>query len=170
MRPELHSQLVVSAVVEVERDRGTGANRGEGEPIVSSVAGRVYHDRRMDRFHTQSEARQFFVDRIIDQARTDGVALSDDEKQMLSWSEVEPESVADLALAERLSTAIADADYESKIAGLLSRSFDSDVAADAGRKQLWSDAMSVLNRGDHYLLVMINQSIERKLKPWWRFW
>ena len=124
----------------------------------------------MAQFHTQSEARQFFVDRVVDQARTEGSALSDDEKKMLLWSEVESDSVADPALAERLSTAITDVDYEAKIAGLLTRSFSRDVATDADRKRVWSDAMNVLSRGDHYLLVMINQSVGQRLKPCWRFW
>ena len=96
--------------------------------------------------------------------------MSDDQKQMLLWSEVEPDSVADPALAERLSAAIPDTDYEAKIAGLLTRSFSRDVATDADRKRVWSDAMNVLSRGDHYLLVMINQSVGQRLKPWWRFW
>jgi hypothetical protein len=120
--------------------------------------------------HTQSDARRFFVERIVEQAQRDGVALSDDERQMLRWSESEPDSVADPALAERLAATIADADYEAKIAALLSRSFARDVASDPGSKQVWSEAMNILSRGDHYLLVMLNQSVGTKLKPWWRFW
>jgi hypothetical protein len=120
--------------------------------------------------HTQSDARRFFVERIVEQAQRDGVALSDDERQMLRWSESEPDSVADPALAERLAATIADADYEAKIAALLSRSFARDVASDPGSKQVWSEAMNILSRGDHYLLVMLNQSVGTQLKPWWRFW
>ena len=89
---------------------------------------------------------------------------------MLRWSESEPDSVADPALAERLAATIADADYEAKIAALLSRSFARDVASDPGSKQVWSEAMNILSRGDHYVLVMLNQSVGTKLKPWWRFW
>jgi hypothetical protein len=34
---------------------------------------------------TQSEARRFFIDKILDQAKTEDVKLSDDERQMLLW-------------------------------------------------------------------------------------
>jgi hypothetical protein len=30
-------------------------------------------------------------------------------------------------------------------------------------------AYSVLKRGDHYLLVMIDQGLKRHLRPWWKF-
>ena len=89
---------------------------------------------------------------------------------MLLWSESEQDSVVDPALAQRLSAVISDADYEAKIAGLLSRCFAHDVASDPGRKQAWSKAMNILRKGDYYLLVMLDQSVGPKLKPWWRFW
>ncbi len=115
---------------------------------------------------TQSEARRFFIDKVIRRAQLEGVPLSDDEQQMLLWSESAPDSVADPALAERLSATISDAEYEAKIVGLLRRSFEHDE----GAHDPWRDAYSVLKRGDHYILVMIDQAVGRKLKPWWRFW
>jgi hypothetical protein len=121
-------------------------------------------------FLTQSDARQFFIDRVIDQANRDNVPLTADERLMLRWSESALDSVADRALAERLSAAISDADYEAKIAGLLRRSFDEDTARDAQLKDRWSQAWTVLNEGDHYILVMIGQAVGKHVKPWWRFW
>jgi hypothetical protein len=73
-------------------------------------------------FPSESEARRFFADRVTQRADTEGVPLSDDERQMLFWSESAPDSIVDPALADRLALAISDADYESKIAGLLRRS------------------------------------------------
>jgi hypothetical protein len=121
-------------------------------------------------FHTQSEARRFFVDRIIQQADTEQVELSDDERQMLLWSESAPDSVADPELVERLSAEVSDADYESKIAGLVQRSFAADVAVEQQAKERWRQAWSVLNQGDHYILIMINEAIGKHVKPWWQFW
>jgi len=69
-------------------------------------------------FHTQTEARRFFVDEIVRQAEIERIKLSDDECQMLLWSESAPDSVADPELADRLTEEISDADYESKIEGL----------------------------------------------------
>jgi len=121
-------------------------------------------------FHTQTEARRFFVDRIIQQAHTEQVKLTEDERQMLLWSESAPDSVANPELAERLAGEISDADYESKIAGLVQRSFAADIAVDEQAKERWRRAWSVLNQGDHYILIMINEAIGKHVKPWWRFW
>jgi hypothetical protein len=121
-------------------------------------------------FHTQSEARRFFVDRIIQQADREHVRLSEDERQMLLWSESGSDAVGDPELAHRLAAEISDADYESKITGLLRRSFAADVVADQSSRESWRDAWSVLNRGDHYILIMINAAVGAEIKPWWRFW
>jgi hypothetical protein len=120
----------------------------------------------MRSFATETEARQFFIEKVLQQAQREGVSLSDDERQMLSWSESAPDSVADPTLAERLAAEISDADYESKIVGLLRSSFKEDTGVDPGAKRVWGTAFSVLSRGDYYLLVMINEAIGRHLKPW----
>ena len=70
-------------------------------------------------FRTQTEARRFFAKKVIQRAETEQVPLSEDERQMLLWSESAPDSVADPGLAERLAAVISDADYEAKIIGLL---------------------------------------------------
>jgi hypothetical protein len=119
---------------------------------------------------TQSEARQFFIDKIVEQARIDRVTLSDDERTMLRWSESAEDSVADPDLPPRLAEAISDADYEAKIAGLVRRSFDRDVSNRPEAKAAWLHAQTVLAQGDHYLLIMINQAVGRRLKPWWKVW
>ena len=124
----------------------------------------------MRSFATETEARLFFVEKIVQQAQRDGVSLSDDERQMLLWSESAPDSVADPTLAEGLAAEVSDVDYESKIVGLLKRSFNGDVAADPGAKNEWGTALSVLSRGHHYILIMIDQAVKRHLKPWWQFW
>jgi hypothetical protein len=121
-------------------------------------------------FGSQTEARRFFADKVIQRADVEGIPLSDDERRMLFWSESAPESVADKDLAERLAAQISDADYEAKIVGLLRRSFIHDVNGDARAKDIWREAWSVLEQGDHYVLVMIDQAVGRKLKPWWKFW
>jgi hypothetical protein len=119
---------------------------------------------------TQTEARQFFVDKVIQQADSDGTALSKDERQMLLWSESAPDSVADPELSERLAKEISDSDYEAKITGLLRRSLAADIARDPQAKDPWQQAWSVLKEGDHYILVMIDEAVGRQLKPWWRLW
>lgn len=120
--------------------------------------------------HNQTEARRFFVDKVIQKADNENIALSEDERQMLSWSESAPDSVRDPDLAERLAAHISNSDYEAKVAGLLRRSFADEIARDPEAKELWQQARSVLTQGDHYILVMIDQAVGQRLKPWWKFW
>lgn len=116
-------------------------------------------------FATETESRQFFVDKILQQGQREGISLSHDELQMLLWSESAADSVADPELAERLAAEISDADYESKIGGLLRSSFKRDTAVDSSAKEVWSAALSALRRGDHYILVMINEAVGKNQKP-----
>ncbi len=118
---------------------------------------------------TQTQARQFFEDKIVQQAGAEGVLLSADERLMLKWSESAPDSIADPDLVERLAAEISDEDYEDKIAGLLSRCYAREIAADRGAKKALADAFATLNRGDHYVLIMINRAVGGQLTPWWKF-
>jgi hypothetical protein len=119
-------------------------------------------------FHTQSEARAFFEQHILEQADAERVDLSPDERLMLRWSESEPDSVADPALATRLASHMSDDEYEEKIAGLVARSYAADIARDPTAKKRWADAFRVLNQGDHYILIAINRAVGAKFSPWWK--
>jgi hypothetical protein len=93
---------------------------------------------------SQKHAKQFFARRVIRQAESEGIPLSDAERQM------------------------SDDEYESKIRGLLRRALQADVAADPHTRKRWNDAFTMLERGDHYISVMIGQAVGRKLRPWWK--
>jgi hypothetical protein len=68
-----------------------------------------------------------------------------------------------------LTAEISDEDYEETIAGLLSRRYAAEIAADRGAKKAWTGAFATLGRGDHYILLMINRALGRQLTPWWKF-
>jgi anti-sigma28 factor (negative regulator of flagellin synthesis) len=121
-------------------------------------------------FTSQGQAKRFFVDKIVKQAVTDGAPLSDAERQMLSFSESDPEFVVSPALVEKLQAQISDGDYETKVAGLLERSWRRDVESDSAAPDVYREAFTVLNQGDHYLLIMIKRALGRHLRPWWAFW
>jgi hypothetical protein len=126
--------------------------------------------------HTQAEAKRFFVDKVVQRARTEAVPLSDAERGMLSWSESDPDFIADpqhvARLVEQLASEMPDEEYEEKVAGLLKRRFAEEVAADPGAQDAWQAALSVLNQGDHYIAIMIDRAVggRLKLKRWWEFW
>ena len=121
-------------------------------------------------FTSQGQAKRFFVDKIVDQARIDGTPLSDAEREMLSFSESGPEFVVNPALVEKLGAEISDQDYETKVAGLLERSWKREVKADSKAADLYREAFAVLSQGDHYLLVMLKRALGLQLRPWWAFW
>src|SRR6058998_1047088 len=70
-------------------------------------------------FGSQSHAKRFFVDKIVAEAAAELRPLSDNERQMLSFSQSDPEFVVDPVLVDKLAAEISDEDYEAKVAGLL---------------------------------------------------
>lgn len=113
-------------------------------------------------FSTQSAAKRFFVDKIVAQADHEGAPLSNIEREMLAFSESDPEFITDpVALSARLNEEETDEEYEAKVAGLIERSFRKDAASDPRLRQQWSEARSALAQGDHYLLVMIDRALGR---------
>jgi len=121
-------------------------------------------------FTSQGHAKRFFVDKIAAQAETEGIPLSVAERQMLSFSESDPEFVVDPALVEKLQAEISDEDYEAKIAGLLERSWKRDVETDSNAGRLYRDAFTTVRQGDHYLLTIIDRALRSHWRPWWAFW
>ena len=117
---------------------------------------------------TPDEARRFFVDKVVAQAAYEGVSLSGNERKMLDWSAVEPGCVADPQVAEGLAGEMSDEAYEAKVGRLLGAAYDRDIALDAGAKEQYRAAYSVLKRGDYYLLVMIEAALGRRLRKWWQ--
>ena len=121
-------------------------------------------------FTSQGQAKRFFIDKVIDQARIDGTPLSDAEHDMLSFSESDPEFVVSPALMEKLRTEISDEDYETKISSLLVRSLKRELKTDTKAADVYREAFTVLSQGDHYLLVMVKRALGPQLRPWWAFW
>ena len=119
---------------------------------------------------TQAKAKQFFVQKALAQAEYEHMPLSNAERRMLSWSESDPHFTPDPALVDQLSSELSDEQYESKIAGLLARAYERDLKTNAAAKTEYTKAYSVLKQGDHYIVVMIDKSLRRRLRSWWAFW
>jgi len=68
-------------------------------------------------FASQGEAKRFFVERIIAQARAEGQALSALGQRVLSFSESDPEFTVDSECVTQLQAEISDEDYEAMVAG-----------------------------------------------------
>ena len=116
-------------------------------------------------FATQAEAKRFFVEKIVAQAVAEGEPLSAVEKKLLGFSE----SARDLAAANggvEHGGELSESRYEAKVSGLLKRSYKRDVASDPGARASYREAHSILVKGDHYLLVMIEQALGPPRSRW----
>jgi hypothetical protein len=125
-------------------------------------------------FQTQGEAKRFFVQKVIEQAESEGAPLSNEERGMLSWSETDPELTLTAAernaLVAQLASEVSDDEYEASMAELVKRAFERDVTADSGAKARWQQAFSKLGEGDHYISVILAQALGRTLKKGWLSW
>lgn len=121
---------------------------------------------------SQSQATHFFANRVIQQATSDGNPLSDAECRMLYWSESDPSFKADPRLTAAFADQTTDEEFERKISGLLKRAFQADVAADPHARERWRRAFAVLQRGDHYVTVMIERALGSKMTMmgWRQIW
>jgi hypothetical protein len=101
-----------------------------------------------------AEALEFLASKVEEQARLENVPLSEVERKMLRWSEVEPGAFHDLSIGDEFEQQYDSDEYEAKIAGLLQRASQSD-SSDPGMKARWNDARRALKDRDYYLLVML---------------
>jgi len=123
-----------------------------GSPLLFAEG---YH-RSMQRFDTDREAKEFLVSRIVAESQRVGVPLSEVEEKMLYFSETDW-TLPDIWEVNAAFDKDYEQDaYEQKIAGLI-RSLLSD-ARKRSKNDLdaWKEAVRVLRRGDHYLLVMVD--------------
>jgi hypothetical protein len=106
------------------------------------------------------DAKQFLIDRVIEEAELEQVRLSEVEKKMLYFTEAQP-SLPDIYEINAEFERNCDADdYEDKIADLLKKARDRDSRESPGREQEWKDALSALKKEDHYILVMVAQAFK----------
>jgi hypothetical protein len=115
---------------------------------------------------SESTAKAFFVDKIVQQADREGVPLSRAQRYMLSWSETDPSFAVDIELSEQCEAEIPQADYEKKIQGLIERMYKRDIETNKDLKETYKEAYKTLKQGDHFILIMIKAAIGGKLSRW----
>ena len=105
---------------------------------------------------TATEAKEFVISRIVAEAGSQGLPLSETEWQMLYWSEVHPPpNIPDLKELSARFDAECDSDqYEEKIRGLAAAARSRD-SANGAQAELWRDAVSALSKEDHYINVFL---------------
>jgi len=116
------------------------------------------------KFHNQHEAKQFFIDKILAQAERSNVLLSEAEKYMLKWTELEDGFVVDKNIVAIFNKETTDKTFETKIRGLLAGAFEFDTKGKQKMIETYRNAYNALKKHDHYIMVMINDSIGRNLQ------
>ncbi len=117
----------------------------------------------------QSEAKQFFVARILAQAAAEGVPFSTAERYMLSWSESDPHLTQQAALTAAFESETNETEFESKVARLIREAYTQDLRSHPTARESWREAYAALSGGDHYLLVMLRSALGWRLKRWFIF-
>ncbi len=121
------------------------------------------------KFRGQSDAKSFFMERIMNQAEYEGTNLSKAQRYMLAWSESDPSFVQNGKLNEEFEKEITEKEYEEKVQGLIKRVYERDVNLSPEAKDTYRDAYKTLSKGDHYILVMLRAALGVKLNKWWPF-
>jgi hypothetical protein len=102
------------------------------------------------------EAKEFLASRIIEEASRRHVRLSELERKMLYFSEGYPTLPDMMEVNEKFEAEYDDEKYETKIRRLSRKAFRRDQKESPENVPLWREAVKVLNKEDHYIMVMLD--------------
>ena len=122
----------------------------------------------MNRFARSREAKEFLVARIVAEANKEGVPLSEVERKMLYFSETDWTLPDIEEVSEAFAREYDDDEYEKKITSLVRNARKRARKEDRQEFDAWSDAVRMLSKEDHYLLVMIEQ--DAPPGDLWKLW
>ena len=112
----------------------------------------------MNRFASGRDAKEFLVARIVAEAQREGVLLSEIERKMLYFSETD-RTLPDIdKVSEAFASQYDHDEYEKKITGLTHHARTRARKEDKPEFEAWAEAIRLLSKEDHYLLVMINDN------------
>ena len=112
------------------------------------------------------QAKNFLVEQAVEQAALEGVPLADVEKRMMYFTESDPASCSNpIELNDEFEAQYETKEYETKVSRLLHHA-STRLKEEPERARNWDQAVRALRKGDHYLLVMVDQSSESDI-AWW---
>ena len=103
---------------------------------------------------TPREAVEFFATKIEQQAKVEKISLTEAEKLMLRFSEVESDGVHDVRLAAQFENEDKTDEFEEKMSGLLVRAYEHEQREPA-QVQQWKNAKDTMLNHDYYIWCMI---------------
>ena len=112
----------------------------------------------MTRFADARDAKEFLVARIVEEAQREGVPLSEVERKMLYFTETAWTLPDIMEASDKFDREYNQEEYEKKIVGLIRNKRERARKEDKQEFAAWSDAIRILRKEDHYLLVMDGQA------------
>lgn len=105
-------------------------------------------------FPSAREAKEFLVSRIVEEAQRENICLSEIERKMLYFSETDWTLPDIMQVNEQFDRDYNQKDYENKVTKLIvtAAKHDRDKSRDA--YDAWLEAIRILQKEDHYILVM----------------
>lgn len=116
-------------------------------------------------FRTESEAKEFLIHRIAEQARRDGEPLTDLERRMLYFSETGWTLPGMAETNTEFERVCDEAAYERKILALALNAQADDRAAGGDASADWHAAVDFLSGSDHYIQVLIDPRLAAPPQP-----
>jgi hypothetical protein len=104
------------------------------------------------------EAKNFLVAQTAEQAALEGIPLSDLEKRMMYFTEIEEMAEDPIKLNEEFEAEYDSDEYEAKISKLLHHAYARIKKENPEAVRQWSAAILELGKRDHYILVLLNES------------
>ena len=112
----------------------------------------------MTNFQSARDAKEFLIARVVEEAKGENIPLSEVEHKMLYFSETHW-TIPDIAsVSERFDREYNQDEYEEKITRLIKEAAIHDRQQSAEQYDLWWDAIGLLKKEDHYILVMIDRA------------
>lgn len=116
-------------------------------------------------------AKKFFIDRIVAQAKSEGSPLDSLETKLLHFTETGTDACQEyLTVSEEFDRERDTEEYEERVASLLVNAYEAEIATAKQQRRLkeaeeaYRQAYTALKREDHYVLVMIDKGLARRLR------
>jgi len=114
-------------------------------------------------FHSPNDAKEFFVQKVLEQATMGNIPLSDVEKQMLLWNETDPNFYGNHELNERFEKEISPEEYEKKITKLIRGCYDDDLRINNIEKGTYKRAYKAIKSKKYYIFIMVDRAIGKDI-------
>ena len=120
---------------------------------------------------TAREAKEFLVSKIVEEAQREGIPLSELERKMLYFSETYWTLPDMMNIAEEFDSKYDQNEYEKKITALAKSAVQRWRKESSPEYEMWQSAIRVLQKEDHYILVMASPKNLRsgtRMSPWFK--